>query len=248
LIALVVLANLAFAQAPPRMSDGKPNFSGMWDSPQKVNTRGPRGGPGGRTFDPEKMAPFKPGGEALLYQARTGDVRIDEPRELCLPSGFPSGMLQQYPLQFIQTPQYLVMVHEFQRMSRIIPLDGRAHRKDLDPTYYGDSVGHWEGDTMVIDSTNFKRWILDDYHYTDETKTRWHSDALHTIERLQFKDRNTVSYSITIDDPQIFTAPWTQEFEMKLHPEWDAAGLLEYVCEENNRCAGGTCRPADVQR
>ena len=95
LIALVVLANLAFAQAPPRMSDGKPNFSGMWDSPQKVNTRGPRGGPGGRTFDPEKMAPFKPGGEALLYQARTGDVRIDEPRELCLPSGFPSGMLQQ---------------------------------------------------------------------------------------------------------------------------------------------------------
>ena len=133
-------------------------------------------------------------------------------------------------------------------MSRIIPLDGRAHRKDLDPTYYGDSVSHWEGDTLVIDSTNFKRWILDDYHYTDETKTRWHSDALHTIERLQFKDRNTVSYSITIDDPQIFTAPWTQEFEMKLHPEWDAAGLLEYVCEENNRCAGGTCRPADVQR
>src|SRR6266850_447047 len=125
---------------------------------------------------------------------------------------------------------FLLCVRARKGMSRIIPSDGRAHRKDLDPTYYGDSVGHWEGDTLVIDSTNFKRWILDDYHYTDETKTRWHSD------------------SITIDDPQIFTAPWTQEFEMKLHPEWDAASLLEYVCEENNRCAGGTCRPADVQK
>jgi hypothetical protein len=231
----------AAAQAIPRGSDGKPDFSGVWEQPIKVNTRGPRGGPGGRTFDAEKMAPFKPGGEALLYQMRTGDVRIDEPRSYCLPSGFPSGMLQQYPIHIVQNAGYMVMVHEFQRATRIIPMDGRPHRTELEPSFYGDSIGKWEGDTLVIDTTNLRRWILDDFHYIDEKKGRWHTDALHVIERMQFKDRNTVSYTMTIDDPKIFTAPWTQEFEMKFHPEWEKTGILEYVCEENNRCPGGDC-------
>jgi hypothetical protein len=68
-----------------------------------------------------------------------------------------------------------------------------------------------------------------------------HSDALHTIERIRWKDKSTLFYELTIDDPKIFSAPWSQEFQIVAKPEWDAAGLYEYVCEDNNRCPGGKC-------
>ena len=155
-------------------------------------------------------------------------------------------MLYILPIQIVQNPKYIVIIPELQRAARIIPLDGRPHRSGLEPTYYGDSVGKWEGDTLVIDTVNFKRWILDDYHYTDQTKTRWHSDALRTTEHLK-RDGNKLLYRITIDDPKIFTRPFSQDFELTLRPDWEELGLLEYVCEENNRCAGGNCRPSDAQ-
>jgi deoxyadenosine/deoxycytidine kinase len=93
----------------------------------------------------------------------------------------------------------------------------------------------------VIDTVNFKRWALDDYYYTNPQEYRMHSDAFHTIERLRWKSKDALSYALTIDDPKIFSAPWTQEFEILSKPEWDKDGLFEYVCEENNRCAGGKC-------
>src|SRR5215831_14308729 len=113
------------AQAGARTADGKPDFSGVWSWPVTVNPTGPRGT---GIFNKDKMAPVKPGAESLLYQPRTGDARIDEPRSACLPSGFPSGMLYTLPVQIVQTPKYIVIVHELQRMTRIIPLDGRPHR------------------------------------------------------------------------------------------------------------------------
>jgi hypothetical protein len=231
------------AQETPRMPDGKPDFSGIYTQPSTVNAKGPRGN---LIFNADKMAPVKPGAEGLLYEARNGDPRHDEPRAMCLPAGFPDGMLYILPIQIVQNPKTLVIIPELQRAARIIPTDGRPHREGLEPTYYGDSVGKWEGDTLVIDSVNFKRWILDDYHYTDPTKTRWHSDALHTTERLK-RDGDKLLYQITIDDPKIFTKPFSQDFELTLRRDWEQLGLLEYVCEENNRCAGGHCRPSGGQ-
>jgi hypothetical protein len=187
------------------------------------------------------MAPFKPGGEALFLEPRTGDPRRDEPRAYCMPSGFPSGMLAPYPVQILQTDDWMMMVHEFQRMTRLIPLDGRPHRADIEPTYYGDSVGRWEGDTLVIETKNFKRWSLDDYYYQNPKEYRMHSEQLRTVERLRRTDANTISYQITIDDPLIFTAPWSEDWVMRHRPEWAKVGLYEFVCQENNRCAGGNC-------
>jgi hypothetical protein len=236
-LAAVALYAAAQTQTPSRTPDGKPDLSGFWSNPARPGSRG-----GATTFSKEKMAPFKPGGEALFYEPRTGDPYHDEPRAFCLPSGFPSGFFGPYPVQIVQSKDWLVMVTEFQRITRLIPLDGRPHRKDVEPTYYGDSVGHWEGDTLVIDSRNFKRWSLDDYYYTDPKQYRMHTEAFHTIERLRRVDANTIAYQFTVDDPNIFTATWSEEFEMKLHPEWASTGLYEFVCEENNRCPGGQCK------
>ena len=167
------------AQAPaakiPRTPQGKPDFTGFWEHPQRP------GAPFGATvFDRSKMAPFVPGGEALFYEPRTGDPRHDEPRAFCMPSGFPSNLFGPYPVQIVQSEKWLVMVHEYDRMTRLVPLDGRPHR-DVDPTYYGDPVGRWEGDTLVIESRNFKRWSLDDYYYQNPKEYRMHTEALRTI-------------------------------------------------------------------
>lgn len=246
LAALLVLPSAALSQAPAanggdvkvprRTPDGKPDFGGIWDYPKAIGQRD-----GATTFDQKLMAPLKPGGEAF-FEPRTGDPYHDEPRAFCFPSGFPSNMFAPYAVQIVQSKDYMVIVHEFMRMTRLIPLDGRPHHQGIEPTYFGDSIGHWDGDTLVIDSTNFKRWSLDDYYYQNRNEYRMHSDAFHTIERLRYINDKTISYNLTVDDPKIFSKPWSQEFTMTYKPEWDKVGLYEFVCEENNRCPGGQCR------
>ncbi|MED5535861.1 MAG: hypothetical protein VX690_09240 [Pseudomonadota bacterium] len=222
-----------------RNDAGKPDFSGIYEWPQTLEGDA-RGCCTATVFDRKYFAPLREDGEAFL-EPRTGDPRHDEPRNFCMPSGFPSGILSAYAMRWQQSEDYLIMVHEFQRMTRIIPLDGRSHRDYIEPSYYGDPVGHWEGDTLIIETTNFKRWGLDDYFYTDSNEYRMHSDALRTIERISWKSADTLRYVLTIDDPKIFSAAWAQEFEIRKRPEWDEAGIVEYVCQENNRCAGGAC-------
>ncbi len=224
----------------PRTADGKPDFTGTYEWPKYLPGQ-ERGKSSATTFDRKNFAPFKQGGEPFI-EPRTGDARHDEPRDFCMPAGFPAGMLSGNAMQFFQTKGYLVMVHEFQRMTRIIPLDGRPHREGLEPMFYGDPVGHWEGDTLVVVTKNFKRWQIDDYFYTNPKEYRMHSDALVTTERITFKDKETIQYVLTMDDPKIFEKPWSQEFEIHAKPEWDKVGLFEYICEENNRCPGGKCQ------
>jgi hypothetical protein len=223
-----------------RTADGKIDFSGTYEWP-KYLPGAKRGRSSATTFDASVFPPLKEGGEPFI-EPRTGDPRHDEPRDFCMPAGFPAGMLSANAMQFFQTKDYLIMVHEFQRMSRIIPLDGRPHRSYVEPSFYGDPVGHWEGDTLVIVTKNFKRWMIDDYFYTNPKEYRMHSDALTTTERMRFKDKDTISYVLTMDDPKIFTKPYSQEFEIKSKPDWEKDGLLEYICEENNRCPGGKCQ------
>ena len=114
----------------PRTADGKPDFSGTFEWPKADG--GPRCKCSATIFDPAKMAPFKSGGEPF-FEPRTGDPAHDEPRAFCMPAGFPSGMLSANAVQMVQNKNYLVIVHEFQRMTRIIPMDGRPHREGLEP-------------------------------------------------------------------------------------------------------------------
>ena len=222
-----------------RNAAGKPDFSGIHNWPLQLD-HDEDGGSSATIFDRKYFPPLLEGGEDFL-EPRTGDPRHDEPRNFCMPSGFPSGILSAYAMRWQQSEDYLIMIHEFQRMIRIIPLDGRDHRDYIEPSFYGDPVGHWEGDTLVIETKNFKRWVLDDYFYTDPNEYRMHSDALTTIERIKWKSADAISYELTLDDPKIFTRPWSQEFEIQTRPEWDEAVIVEYVCQENNRCPGGVC-------
>ena len=232
-------------QAVPRTPDGKPDFTGVWAGPGFSHKVGPNDTdtPQVTPYDPKKMSPFKPGGEPLMNHPLTGDVLQDDPTAVCLPNGLPRQIVSPYAQQWIQAPGQMVVLYEYMHFFRTIPTDGRPHHKDEELTWMGDSIGKWEGDTLVIDTVGLKEWMLDATH--TEKGSRWHSDALHMIERLRYIDPMTVSYQVTIDDRKIFTAPWTQDFQMKLHPTWQ---LYEFVCEENDRCRAGKCVESDAQK
>ena len=129
---------------------------------------------------------------------------------------------------------------EMSHDTRRIPTDNSSHLPSNVRQWFGDPRAHWEGDTLVVDTKSFngKTWL-------DTEHERLTSDALHVIERIQYTDPMTASYRVTIDDPKIFTAPWSQDFGMKLHPTWK---LYEQVCEENNRCENGKCTDSDAQK
>jgi hypothetical protein len=229
----------------PRTREGKPDFTGVYGGAGFNHQVGPNDTdtPIIRGFDGKVMSPTKPGGDAILFKPFTGKTEIDDPIGLCLPYGFTSQIFSPYAQQWIQSDKFLVIRHEFMNnFSRVIPLDGRPHSKDLEPTWGGESVAHWEGDTLVIDTIGLKEWWLENPH---PSGSLWHSDAAHVVERVKWLGPKLVSYDVTMDDPKIWTMPWTEHFDMVLHPTWN---LLEYVCQENDRCSEGHCKDSDVQK
>jgi hypothetical protein len=226
----------------PRASDGKPDLTGVWQggSTQRGSWEDAnRGvGVGGSGSDPSapvvlssndrpagrEGAPYQPWAAKKVLEAfnRRG---IDDPTALCLPAGLPRiVMLGLFPQQFIQTPKQIVMLYEYMNVIRIIPLDTK-HRQDLIPTYMGDSVAHWEGDTLVVDVVGFndKTWLAG-------TGT-FHSDALHITERYTRVDKDQINYEVTMEDPNVLTKPWTLRSTLMLR---EGTRLQEYVCAENN--------------
>ncbi|MFZ0786523.1 MAG: hypothetical protein WBC67_12265 [Candidatus Acidiferrales bacterium] len=142
---------------------------------------------------------------------------------LCVPPGVPAATMQPYPLQIIQKPHLVVILYEAYGIFRVIPLDVQ-HPPDLDPTYMGNSVGHWEGNTLVVDATGFNdKTEIAGFH---------HTTAYHVEERYTRTSYDTVMYTATVTDPNVFSQPFTYTGPLHLHPEWQ---IQEYVCEENNQ-------------
>jgi hypothetical protein len=233
-------------QGIPRTQDSKPNFTGIWAGPGFAHTGKPTDDATVRLYTDKNMAPIKPGGKALLYRTHTGDIRIDDPTAICLPNGLTRQIPSPYAQQWIQTPDLLIILYEYMHFFRVIPFGppNRAHASVAEPTYMGDSVAWWEGDTLVIDTVGLKEWLLDAFH-PDDGGSRWHSDRLHVVERITFTDRTNASYDVTIDDPAIFEAPWVEKWQMQLKPGWQ---IFEFVCEENDRCRAGNCTDSDAQK
>ena len=198
----------------PRMRGGKPDLSGVWSA----GLHTPLGDP------PEPL----PWAEALVKQ-RADNLFRDTPWSHCLPMGI-SFLGTFFPYRFIQTATLLVIIDEQGDPARQIYLDGRSHPKDPNPSYMGHSVGHWERDTLVVDTVGFNdRLWLTFGHYPQ-------TEQLHVTERYRRPDLGHLELEITFDDPGTFKKPWKMRRVSVLAPK--ETELLEYVCAENNRDVG----------
>ncbi len=142
----------------------------------------------------------------------------------CLPPGTPRIYLQPFPMEIVQTPKETLLLYEYDHTVRRVFTDGRKHTDDITPTYMGESIGHWEGDTFVVDTLGFndKTWLDRDGHV--------HSDQLHVLERFHRTDRDNMQLDITMEDAKALAKPWVTQLFFQLRPQWD---VQEQVCTDN---------------
>jgi len=205
----------------PRLSSGRPDFSGVWDHPYVpdmtvTNRRDPtlQKGPGELPFTPAGLENFK-----NYNPERDGDYT-----GMCMPYGFVRSMNAPYPVQIMQNDKYVAFLFEVSTWFHVVPFRNE-HPADPDPLWFGTSIAKWDGDTLVVDTISFNGYTRLD------TVGHPHSDKLHLVQRFRHIDAGHVAYTVTIDDPQFYGGPWTNERIMTLGD----GDLLEYSCEENNR-------------
>ena len=216
MVAITVPA--AAADAPA----SKPDLSGVWEVTMGVRTRPGAGMPEQPSLTPEyaqKLAAFK----ATQAQGENQDT----PQANCVPPGMPGIMNQPYPMELLFTPGKVTIVIEAYSQTRRIFTDGRKHPEDPDLTYNGHSIGHWDGDTLVVDSVGFTPDTA-----LGPSQGYRHSDQMHIVERFRLSAPDTMEVVTTIDDPKALSKPFSGTKVLKRHPDWDIA---EYICEQNNR-------------
>jgi hypothetical protein len=237
----LITAGLSQAQdtrPAPRRPDGRvslgapPGEKGIWGGSGRLAINP-------RSYEPRTTlnapihiddVPLQDWARALLDYRHSTFLK-DEPYTRCKPSPGPRFWTTAYGFEFVDVPElqriYVAHIggpHSF----HVIYMDGRPHpdARDLAPSYYGHSIGHWEGDTLVVDTIGFNErvWMNRD--------GLPHTDRLHLIERLTRVDFETLKYEVAIDDPGAYTAPWTTGFSMRWTKD---AEMFEYVCQENNQ-------------
>jgi hypothetical protein len=169
--------------------------------------------------------PLQPWARALYNYRRSNQF---EPHTRCKPSGGPRQFLTPYGVEFVDLPElkriFIIDLggpHSY----RVIYMDGRGHPRDLAPSYYGHSIGHWEQDTLVVDTRGYNEGF-----WFDRTGLP-HTDRLHLIERFTRTDSKTLKYEVVIDDPGAYTKTWSGGFLLGWEPEQE---LFEYICQDNN--------------
>ena len=233
------VSNDQAASSIPRTPDGKPDLTGVYQGgssrrgPWDFQVPGDQPGvasPETQSVFPaaqvrKEPIPFQPWAKERA-QEYLNMRSIDDPAGRCLPAPGPRlHVLPLFPIQIVQTPEQIIILYEYFTVFRVIPLNQKAHPDDLEPSFLGHSIGHWEGDTLVVDVTGFndKGWVM--------AGGIFHSDALHITERYTRVDRDTINYEATIEDPKVFTKPFTTSTTLMLR---EGARLREYICPENN--------------
>jgi hypothetical protein len=202
----------------PRTSDGKPELAGLWRPSPGLT------GDIARNLKPGEV-PFQPWAETLYKQRRANNSK-DDPTANCIVGGVPRSDLVGYPFKILQVPGMVVILYEAVHAYRQIFTDGRAMPKDPNPTWFGYSVGRWEGDTFVVQTAGFndKGWL--------DNAGKPATEQLRVTERFIRKDFGNMDIQITIDDPKAYTKPWTVTQPLAFQADTE---LLEYICNENNK-------------
>jgi len=187
---------------------------------------------------PDGRVPVKPSAEAkrdfdLAHAADSWEYMSVWDR--CITRGVPAGMFPagyNNSYQILQTPGYVVIFYEMIHETRIIPVDGRPHLPASVRQWNGDSRGHWEGNTLVVDTTNYngKGWIATSAA-TGRIKGIPQSESLHVVERFTRADKNTILYRVTINDSNVYTQPWTLAIPLSREENYK---IYEYACHEGN--------------
>jgi hypothetical protein len=236
-LSLIPIASGAEAYKAPRTADGKANLNGIWQAlntanwdlqehaarPGLVVALGAAGAvPAGLGVVEGDEIPYLPAAAAKKKENFEKRLTAD-PEIKCYLPGVPRATYMPYPFQIVQTPQFILMAYEFAGATRTIYMD-KVPPNPVD-SWMGHSVGHWEGDTLVVDVTR-----LNDGTWFDRAGN-FHSDALHLIERYTLADPDHMNYEVTIDDPNVFTRPWKMSTIFYRHKE-KGFRLLEYECYE----------------
>ena len=224
-------------EALKRLPDGHPDMTGYW-APRfnqaifevqnhPVARIGLAAGKGAIVDPADGMIPYKPEAKAKALDLGTNHM-FEEPEAHCYQSGVPHSAYQQFAFQLTQSPGYFVIGFEYAHSVRIIPTDNRKHIAGDVKLFMGDSVGHWEGDTLVIDTTNQngKTWFDMAGNFT--------TTNMHVVERITPVDTNNINYEATVEDSTIYTQPWkiAGTWGRNLLPNYEQ---MEFACVEGNR-------------
>ncbi|HET6145377.1 MAG TPA: hypothetical protein VFE02_17860 [Candidatus Acidoferrales bacterium] len=202
------------------------NLLGVWSQFPRIGSRS--AGEGGFVFSKEEppMTPWALEKFKSTKAPHTGGYtgESDDTTLKCDPPGVPRIYLFNFPMEILVVPDRVLIVHEFGHFIRQIWTDGRPHPQNLNPSWMGDSIGKWEGDTLVVDTIGFndKTWLDQVGHP--------HTENLHLVERIRRSGPDLLQIDFTFDDPKAYTKPWTGTKQFKLHKDWQ---ISEYICEEN---------------
>jgi hypothetical protein len=211
----------------PRAANGKPDFSGIWEATSSADYdlephAARKDAPPGAGIIEGGAIPYLP---AALEQKRKNFIarEKDDPRLKGWTLGVPRGIYYPEPFQVFQRPQDLTIVHQFGHSVRTVHTTGAPHPGgDRNQFWLGDSRGHWDGDTLVVDVTDFndETWL--------DRAGNYHSEALHVVERWKYLDANTIEYRATLEDPQVFSRPWTIGVLLHRHREKNFQLIEDY--------------------
>ncbi|HEY6347077.1 MAG TPA: hypothetical protein VIY49_36770 [Bryobacteraceae bacterium] len=224
------LAGVPVCAQPPHLADGTPDLggNGVWH-PHRVGDLAAKawknGGALEKSADRNVDVPFLPWAKTRSEENRAGQQPDSAAR--CLPPGVPRIVLTAEPFEIVQQPKRILFIYEAgAHVWRNVWMDGRPHPHDPNPSWLGDSIGHWDRDTLVVDAIGFndKTWLDDAGHP--------HTEQLHVVERYTRNSALSMTYEVMIEDPGAYAKPWSNRTTISFRP---GETLQEYICLEGER-------------